>query len=196
MQPTTRSLKDLLLCTGYGLLIGLCLLLLAILWSLASNLIDSLVYGIDERNLNINLSNAGIRKSLRNACCWAVVGTVSAGIVLKLCIVLLTPSWDISPDDEVVLFALILTLTFLIIGRLFGGAACMQHVTLRIVLYQQSHLPWNYARFLNYSTERYCFNVSEDDIGSSIGFYKIILQLCRCKKARDRTRLLFSPRQN
>ena len=35
-----------------------------------------------------------------------------------------------------------------------GGVACVQHVCLRFVLTQDSKIPWNYARFLNYCAER------------------------------------------
>jgi Effector-associated domain 10/NACHT domain len=34
-----------------------------------------------------------------------------------------------------------------------GGKACLQHLSLRIILWQ-SGLPWNFARFLNYCVER------------------------------------------
>ena len=45
------------------------------------------------------------------------------------------------------------------IGLLFGlfstaGIACIQHFTLRLLLYYNGCIPWNYARFLNYATER------------------------------------------
>jgi hypothetical protein len=35
-----------------------------------------------------------------------------------------------------------------------GGRACVQHVSLRLVLFSNRAIPWNYARFLNYATER------------------------------------------
>jgi hypothetical protein len=35
-----------------------------------------------------------------------------------------------------------------------GGLACIQHVALRFVLTRSNSTPWNYARFLNYCTER------------------------------------------
>ncbi len=35
-----------------------------------------------------------------------------------------------------------------------GGKACVQHFALRLTLYQSNSIPWNYARFLNYATER------------------------------------------
>ena len=35
-----------------------------------------------------------------------------------------------------------------------GGRACIQHFSLRVVLFRSVAVPWNYARFLNYSTDR------------------------------------------
>ncbi|MGF2040069.1 MAG: NACHT domain-containing protein [Nostoc sp. CmiVER01] len=39
-------------------------------------------------------------------------------------------------------------------GLSFGGITCIQHFTLRLILYHNGYIPWDYARFLNYSTER------------------------------------------
>jgi hypothetical protein len=36
----------------------------------------------------------------------------------------------------------------------FAGVACIQHLALRYVLYLRGYIPWNYARFLDYCTER------------------------------------------
>ena len=36
----------------------------------------------------------------------------------------------------------------------FGGAAVIQHFTLRFILYRAGHIPWNLTRFLDYATER------------------------------------------
>ncbi|MDR9893797.1 hypothetical protein G7B40_004310 [Aetokthonos hydrillicola Thurmond2011] len=35
-----------------------------------------------------------------------------------------------------------------------GGDACIKHFILRLILYFNGYIPWNYARFLNYCTER------------------------------------------
>ena len=35
-----------------------------------------------------------------------------------------------------------------------GGQACIRHFTLRLLLYRKGYIPWNYARFLDYATER------------------------------------------
>jgi Effector-associated domain 10/NACHT domain len=50
-------------------------------------------------------------------------------------------------------FVYILYLAILISLNIGGGRALLQHLSLRIVLWQ-SGLPWNFARFLNYCVER------------------------------------------
>lgn len=42
-----------------------------------------------------------------------------------------------------------------IIFYLYGGEASIQHFTLRLILYHNGYIPWNYARFLDYCTERH-----------------------------------------
>jgi predicted lipid-binding transport protein (Tim44 family) len=42
-----------------------------------------------------------------------------------------------------------------LIAVIFGGGKdCIQHLTLRLILYAHGYIPWNYARFLDYATER------------------------------------------
>jgi hypothetical protein len=36
----------------------------------------------------------------------------------------------------------------------YGGNTCIDHFILRLMLYQNKYAPWNYARFLNYATDR------------------------------------------
>jgi hypothetical protein len=36
----------------------------------------------------------------------------------------------------------------------YGGVSCIQHFFLRFILWYKNHIPWNYARFLDYATER------------------------------------------
>lgn len=43
-----------------------------------------------------------------------------------------------------------------LLAGLVPGIACLQHFTLRTVLFWSGAIPWNYARFLDYATER-CF---------------------------------------
>ena len=39
-------------------------------------------------------------------------------------------------------------------GIVGGGLACLQHFTLRLILWINGAIPWNYARFLNHANER------------------------------------------
>jgi hypothetical protein len=53
------------------------------------------------------------------------------------------------------LFSLLGFLFFTPIGCFFGGLnTCVKHLSLRIVLFQEGGIPWNYARFLNHCTDR------------------------------------------
>lgn len=40
------------------------------------------------------------------------------------------------------------------IGLKNGGAACLQHFTLRLLLWRNDFAPWRYVRFLDYAAER------------------------------------------
>lgn len=42
----------------------------------------------------------------------------------------------------------------LIFGLMHGGEACIQHFSLRLILYLNGYIPWNYAQFLDYATDR------------------------------------------
>ncbi|WP_338248793.1 NACHT domain-containing protein [Dictyobacter halimunensis] len=42
----------------------------------------------------------------------------------------------------------------LLVGLLIGGWACIQHIVLRILLWRSQAMPRNYARFLDFATER------------------------------------------
>ena len=42
----------------------------------------------------------------------------------------------------------------LILGLLNGGATCIQHFNLRQILHSKGRIPWNYAHFLDYASDR------------------------------------------
>jgi hypothetical protein len=42
----------------------------------------------------------------------------------------------------------------LILGLKYGGIACIQHFTLRRMLYKKGRIPWNYAKFLDFASDR------------------------------------------
>lgn len=42
----------------------------------------------------------------------------------------------------------------LIFGFSSGGVPCIEHLVLRLLLYLNGYIPWNYAHFLDYCTDR------------------------------------------
>jgi DNA polymerase III delta prime subunit len=87
--------------------------------------------------------NDGVRLSIRNA----VVITLFTGLPIGL-IVGLIGGANLAG----------LAITVLIIGLpvflWYGGLAITQHYTLRVILYFEGSIPWNYTRFLDYAVER------------------------------------------
>ena len=97
-----------------------------------------------------NLPNQGIRKSYTNI---LVLGLFT-GLTTTLSGILATQLAGLS----IVSFLLWPYLGLIVgaaTGFIFGGGkACLQHFTLRLMLYRLQHIPWNYARFLDYAASR------------------------------------------
>ena len=85
------------------------------------------------------IPNQGIQQSARNAMLFVLISVLS-GLANRL-----TGNW-IWP-----LFGGFIITSYWLLG---GGFACIQHLALRLVLWSNGCIPWNYARFLNYATER------------------------------------------
>jgi hypothetical protein len=96
-------------------------------------------------------ANEGIRKSFINASVVGITTTIIIGIIKDF-------SQGISLG--------------LIFWLLNGGIACIQHLILRLILYSQGYIPWDYTKFLNYATER---NLLQR-IGGSYKFIHRLLQ--------------------
>ncbi|MGK7901414.1 MAG: protein kinase [Hormoscilla sp.] len=85
------------------------------------------------------MCNQGIWQSGKNAAILTVMAAITWGIIAKIIIG-------------------IPMLAGVIAGMALGlfspaGIACIQHVILRLVLYFNRYIPWNYARFLDYATQ-------------------------------------------
>jgi hypothetical protein len=114
--------------------------------------------------------NEGIWFSLNNAMRFALLGGLWLGLsafVMREKIFLwivfslsnesvIIPSLVLStPDTVKIVFSGMLAGLFFGITK--AGTACIQHLTLRIILYYKRLIPWNYAKFLNYASERILF---------------------------------------
>jgi hypothetical protein len=110
--------------------------------------------------------NHGIWNSLQSAI-WTTIFSYPLGIILSCVLIVLGPLIDeiLGGKFWAILFPLLQSAfpaafwAGLGVAALFGfvaggGKACVQHLALRMVLTQQGKIPWDYARFLNYCTER------------------------------------------
>lgn len=103
--------------------------------------------GIDLQDKRI--PNQGIRNSLNSSLVVGVVGGTLLGTLFLI-------GFQITSHLTNRLFtgATVLIFLGLILSLNYGGYAVIQHFVLRCLLYSSGVVPWNYARFLNYATER------------------------------------------
>jgi hypothetical protein len=93
--------------------------------------------------------NQGIRSSVRNCIVIGLIGGLIFGLVLGLTSKLLIPNEPITGIGVIggVIFGIIF-------GLKYGGSASTQHFTLRQILYRKGRIPWDYAKFLDFASER------------------------------------------
>lgn len=94
------------------------------------------------------IPNQGIWQSAVNTGIFALVGWLTFGLIFVLI------RWVIARVNVNAYTFISSGLLGMLIGGIFPGTACIQHLTLRLILWRQGYIPWNYARFLNYATER------------------------------------------
>ena len=97
------------------------------------------------------LPNEGIYLTARNAVIIGLIIGLISGLILELLVVVNHQKIDINNMIGNLIIGLFFGLIALIFG---GGKACIQHFTLRLILYRNGYIPWNYSRFLDYATER------------------------------------------
>ena len=119
--------KILIYLLIFGLIGGLMEgLIFGLIGGLIFGLMEGLREGLEISEIETKTTpNQGIRKSARNAITVALV------------------------------FGLVFGLMFGLAGWLRnGGEACIKHFSLRLILYRNNYIPWNYARFLDYAADR------------------------------------------
>lgn len=136
---------------------------------LIGELVSGLIYMMIDSDIKIpSIPNQGIVQSAKNSILSGIIGTV---FILILGIVFI--GWGVlslESNEKIAIFFKILFINYLgmpllgiliitalgvgIIAALMGGGkACIQHFVLRLILYRNGYIPWNYARFLDYCTE-------------------------------------------
>jgi len=110
---------------------------------MAFGLIFGLIGGLIGSNVESKSSpNQGIFRSARNAVKLGLFSGLIFGLIGGLIYGLIGG----------LISGLISTLLMSILSN--AGIACIQHFVLRMILFSSGHIPWNYARFLDYATER------------------------------------------
>jgi DNA polymerase III delta prime subunit len=128
---------------GYGLL-GV--VVSGLFFGVMGALIGGLTSGLDTIEVKQRtIPNQGIKSSAKNFTIFVLICGVIFGLIAAI----------IGLLASTVIALLIIGMFFgMITGRKFGGAACMQHFSLRLILCQKGRIPWNYARFLDYASQR------------------------------------------
>lgn len=111
-----------------------------IVFGLSLGLIYGLISGLTAPSIQIRtVPNQGIRQSSKNALVFGLIGLFVLGTAANI---LHWAAW----------FWGIFGFSFGVAAG--GGEACIKHFILRVILYCSGSIPWNYARFLDYATER------------------------------------------
>lgn len=137
-----------------------------ITWKLSGMMVFSivgmfvgLIYGVSGSNIDkIKIPNHSIWQSSKNASLFALIGAIGlaipAAIMSKQLLAMIVESSVLQNK----IGTANIVLSAIIVGALFGftqaGMAGIQHFTLRLILWCNGYIPWNYARFLDYATER------------------------------------------
>jgi eukaryotic-like serine/threonine-protein kinase len=100
--------------------------------------------------------NQGIRRSAKNAFriggIAALICTVGTGLIFSIVQPLSGGEFDIvDPILSGLSFGLP---TGFAAGLVYGGLACIQHLVLRLALWQSGRMPWNIVHFLDHCVER------------------------------------------
>ncbi|MBD2179452.1 NACHT domain-containing protein [Pseudanabaena sp. FACHB-1998] len=119
---------------------------------------SSVIDGLDGMEIALKtIPNQGIWKSANNALFTSLFCVLTFGITglsIGLCGGMLFGE-ILDKMSFGIIAGLVYGLFFgLMVGLKFGGFACIQHFILRTILSCNRVIPWNYAGFLNYCTER------------------------------------------
>lgn len=106
-----------------------------------------------------NIPNQGIWKSAKNALIGGVATSFfTLTLVLALVFIISLVTGDsytsVLASSSIGTWWISLLKCFLFGAIVFGGLASFRHFILRLRLYRQNYAPWNYAKFLDYATER------------------------------------------
>ncbi|WP_068819616.1 NACHT domain-containing protein [Phormidesmis priestleyi] len=140
---------------GIGLGVGLLVGFAGLGVGLAVGLVGGLAAGLGATKIEATTKpSQGMWNSAKNFALVGLVGGLLFGLVGLLFGLLFrllgTPVRELAIGLNV---GLNVGLLSGLVGLDYGGAFCIQHFTLRLILCRQGHIPWNYARFLDKAVE-------------------------------------------
>jgi len=101
-----------------------------------------LLGGLSHKGIEVR---AILSQGIRRAAASGIVTGLSAGLMaLAIIGLIFGPRIELIPAGSLV---------GLYLGLICGGFASIQHLALRSILYLRGHIPWNYARFLDYAAK-------------------------------------------
>ncbi len=111
-----------------------------VVFGLSAGTIIGLIRGLTSPSIKtVTVPNQAMRQSAKNALVFGLIGFLGMALAAALL------RWRI-------LFWGIFGVGFGLVAG--GGEACVKHLILRVILYCNGCIPWNYSRFLDYATER------------------------------------------
>jgi DNA polymerase III delta prime subunit len=142
-----------------------------LIFGLIGGLVGGLVYGLIVVEIDIKKSpNQGIQKTAINFLYLSLIGGLLFGLINGLLFGLfnglingllfglffgLNSLGNIKELSDEDILRLSIDSPLELIGKTGFNNPVIQHLALRLILFRKGSIPWNYARFLNYCTERY-----------------------------------------
>jgi eukaryotic-like serine/threonine-protein kinase len=130
-------------------------------FGIAIGLVTGIASGLTGSKMETRtVPNQGIWKSARNAIRIGLAVSVAVGLPIGIACGTAWKAAYLLENESTSLTVGLVTggaiglAAGIAVGLLFGGAAFIQHFSLRLLLYLNGDVPWNYARFLDYAAER------------------------------------------
>ncbi len=136
----------------YGLIYGL---VFGAILGLISGLIIAIIYAFISGGV-VKIESKTISKLVPNQGIWASFKNMITIVILFSLPFILGILWFLFFHNIKLTIILILLQLFIILIAFSpsGGLACIQHFSLRLVLWHNGYIPWNYAKFLDRAAER------------------------------------------
>ena len=136
---------------SFALAIGLIMLIFVLITGLIYGLSDGLIEGLSGEELKTrNKPNHGIKESAKNTVILSLISFPVTFLSVVLFVLVLGENFEPLMID-VLFLAFWMAIVF---GFLVAGIPVIQHFVLRLILWRSGSIPWDYAHFLNYATER------------------------------------------